>query len=120
LRLVEGIDQAGVRPEAHAAIRARLLVNFNVSAPRNPVVPYKSLNSPHGAIREASLACNAFILICLHTDLLGGSGKGLSLIAEPSTAVWAPSHLPKVLPGVTPAPGSPKAVRSASTFASWT
>jgi hypothetical protein len=72
--LVKGIDRTDIGPNTHPAIGTGLLVYFNVNPSRNFLVSVKGLNPSHGAIVETLFACDTFILICLHTNLLTGSG----------------------------------------------
>jgi hypothetical protein len=66
LWLVESTHRTNISPQAHSAIRASILIDFDKNPSRDLVMLFKCMDSPHRAVRETSLAGDAFILVCLH------------------------------------------------------
>ena len=66
-RLEKGVHRTDLRPQAHPAVGAGVLVDLDIDPAGDLVMPCVGLNPSHRTIGEAPLACYALILVCLHT-----------------------------------------------------
>jgi hypothetical protein len=66
-RLEKGVHRTNLRPQAHPAIGAGVLVDFDENPAGNPVMTPERLNPSHRTVGKTSLACYALVLVCLHT-----------------------------------------------------